>query len=83
MHFPELLRGHVIIHEWAAFSTFIPDPTGPHEIGVSIEAEEFLQWLRPLLAPPFMKSDYSEEKGSVLEKVDDEFVKIKMATLKK
>ena len=30
-------RGWVIIHEWAAFSTFIPNNNGPHYLGVSVK----------------------------------------------
>ena len=30
-------RGWVIIHEWAAFATFIPNNNGPHYLGVSVK----------------------------------------------
>jgi hypothetical protein len=65
-------RGWVIIHEWAAFSTFIPDPDGPHEIGESIEAAKFMEWLRPQLAPADMESDYDATEGSILDKTEEE-----------
>eukprot|EP01122_Echinamoeba_exundans_P008116 TRINITY_DN262_c0_g2_i1.p1 TRINITY_DN262_c0_g2~~TRINITY_DN262_c0_g2_i1.p1 ORF type:complete len:442 (+),score=63.46 TRINITY_DN262_c0_g2_i1:137-1462(+) len=68
----KFVRGWVIIHEWAAFSTFIPDPDGPHEIGESIEAAKFMEWLRPLLAPANMESSYDPVEGSILDKTEEE-----------
>ena len=30
-------RGWIILHEWAAFSTFIPRNDGPHYLGVDVK----------------------------------------------
>jgi len=30
------VRGHVMVHEWAGFTSFVPDPNGPHRIGDTI-----------------------------------------------
>ena len=32
-------RGRIILHEWAAFSTFIPQKDGPHFLGVKIKED--------------------------------------------
>ena len=48
------LPGTLIIHEWAAFSTFIPHQDGIHLLGVDIrEKDKFLEHLSQGL----MKSD--------------------------
>lgn len=65
--FIKYVRGYVVIHEWAAFSTFIPHPDGPHEMGESVDSAAFMAWLRALLAPPEMVSDYNKEDGSILD----------------
>ena len=37
-------RGRIVCHEWAAFSTFIPQKDGPHYLGVKIkEKNSFLE----------------------------------------
>jgi len=39
-------RGRVISHEWAAFSTFIPQENGPHYLGVDVKKDnKFLEIL--------------------------------------
>lgn len=41
------LRGRIIIHEWAAFSTFIPQKNGPHYLSVKIKDNiKFLEFLK-------------------------------------
>ena len=30
-------RGYIILHEWAAFSTFIPRNDGPHYLGIKVK----------------------------------------------
>ena len=32
-------RGKIIIIEWAAFSTFIPQENGPHYLGVEVKKD--------------------------------------------
>ena len=40
------LRGRIVIHEWAAFSTFIPQINGPHYLAVKIKNNDnFLEVL--------------------------------------
>jgi len=40
------IQGTFVVHEWAAFMTFVPDPTGPHRLAVSCyDPRAWLQWL--------------------------------------
>lgn len=49
------LRGRIIIHEWAAFSTFIPQKNGPHYLAVKIKKDvKFLEFLKQTI----MNSNY-------------------------
>eukprot|EP01114_Cavostelium_apophysatum_P019209 TRINITY_DN6127_c0_g1_i2.p1 TRINITY_DN6127_c0_g1~~TRINITY_DN6127_c0_g1_i2.p1 ORF type:complete len:420 (-),score=57.91 TRINITY_DN6127_c0_g1_i2:975-2234(-) len=43
--FVEYATGHLLIHEWAGFSSFVPDPNGPHKIGVSVKVTEFMEFM--------------------------------------
>jgi hypothetical protein len=43
--FVQYARGHLMIHEWAGFSSFVLDPLGPHRIGVSVQRDAFLNFL--------------------------------------
>jgi hypothetical protein len=49
--FVKYARGHLMIHEWAGFPTFVLDPKGPHRIGVSISDDDFLMFLTKYLLP--------------------------------
>lgn len=44
--------GHLMIHEWAAFSTFVCSEEGPHRIGRTVRARPFLEMLGSCLMPP-------------------------------
>jgi len=55
--FVEYVRGHVLIHEWAGFSSFVEDPTGPHRIGVAQKnTVEFLKFMSEKILAPCNKS---------------------------
>jgi len=36
----EYIRGHLMIHEWAGFCSFVTDPLGPHRIGVKMKPND-------------------------------------------
>ncbi|KAH7820463.1 inosine-uridine preferring nucleoside hydrolase [Monocercomonoides exilis] len=36
----EYVRGRMVIHEWAAFSTFVPHPEGEHYLGLIVRAPQ-------------------------------------------
>ena len=40
------VQGTFVVHEWAAFMTFVPDPLGPHRLSVSCyDPRAWLKWL--------------------------------------
>jgi purine nucleosidase len=43
--------GHVLVHQWAAFSTFVSVPGGPHRIAQSVSTDAFLEELSQRLQP--------------------------------
>jgi purine nucleosidase len=43
--------GHLMIHEWAAFGTFVCVPGGPHRLARSVAVRPFLDYLSARLAP--------------------------------
>jgi len=51
--FVKYIRGHLLVHEWAGFSSFVLDPKGPHRIGTQIDAELFLNFFTAKLLPDF------------------------------
>jgi purine nucleosidase len=53
--FVEYVQGHLMIHEWAGFPTFVMDPLGPHRIGLKVKREEFLAFLAEKLRPTAFK----------------------------
>jgi purine nucleosidase len=49
----EYVRGRVVIHEWAAFGTFVPNEEGPHWLGVAVRGHDaFLERLVDVLTEP-------------------------------
>jgi hypothetical protein len=50
-------RGHLLIHEWAGFGTFVCDPAGPHRLAATVDADPFLRLLTAALRPT--ESDYT------------------------
>jgi len=40
-------------HEWAAFTSFVADPKGPHRIGIDIDSLSFLNWFTKNMMPDF------------------------------
>eukprot|EP01119_Soliformovum_irregulare_P013078 TRINITY_DN3451_c0_g1_i7.p2 TRINITY_DN3451_c0_g1~~TRINITY_DN3451_c0_g1_i7.p2 ORF type:complete len:190 (-),score=69.79 TRINITY_DN3451_c0_g1_i7:216-785(-) len=47
--FVKYARGHLMVHEWAGFTSFVLDPKGPHRIGVSVDRDGFLDFLKEKL----------------------------------
>jgi len=45
----EYIRGHLMIHEWAGFSSFVTDPLGPHRIGVKMKPNDIVLKEQPSL----------------------------------
>lgn len=44
--FVEYKRGWLVAHEWAGYTSFVCDPTGPHRIGIAMkDAKEFLEFI--------------------------------------
>jgi len=43
--------GHLIVHEWAAFATFVCGEGGPHRLATSVRARAFLDFLSGRLVP--------------------------------
>ena len=37
--------GHLLVHEWAGFSTFVRVPGGPHRLGMAVQADPFIEFL--------------------------------------
>jgi hypothetical protein len=57
--FVKFVRGRLLIHEWAGFSSFVPDPMGNHRIGLSmIDKTAFLDFFGNALIPHFI--DYEK-----------------------
>jgi len=56
------VRGHLMVHEWAAFTTFVADPNGPHRIGASVNAVGFLTWFTKQMIPQFPLEETYFEK---------------------
>ena len=48
--------GHLLVHEWAAFATFVCGEGGPHRLGRTVRAEPFVRFLTEHLMPE--ASDY-------------------------
>lgn len=71
--FVKYARGHLMIHEWAGFSTFVLDEAGPHRIGVTVAAEEFLEFLSAALTQDLVSRPHDQidalEEGRMLEEV--------------
>lgn len=44
-------RGHLLVHAWAAFGTFVCAPAGPHRLGATVRRDEFLRFLTGHLRP--------------------------------
>jgi inosine-uridine nucleoside N-ribohydrolase len=44
-------QGHLLIHEYAGFSSFVADPLGPHRIGIvlKVESNEFIKDISNLI----------------------------------
>jgi inosine-uridine nucleoside N-ribohydrolase len=51
--FVKFVRGNIIIHEWAGFSSFVMNPNGVHRIGCAVNAEEFLNYFTKKIMPHF------------------------------
>ncbi|KAH3761349.1 purine nucleosidase [Pelomyxa schiedti] len=48
--FVKYSRGHLLVHEWAGYSTFIPNPTGPHLVAESLpNREEFITFISTVM----------------------------------
>jgi len=43
--------GHLMIHEWAGFATFVPAPRGPHRLATGVRARGFLEFLSETMPP--------------------------------
>lgn len=44
------MRGTLLVHEWAGFSSFVANPTGRHRIAVEVkDPQAFLKWLEETL----------------------------------
>jgi inosine-uridine nucleoside N-ribohydrolase len=43
--------GHLLVHEWAAFSSFVCCPGGPHRIASAVERNPFIELLSAALRP--------------------------------
>jgi inosine-uridine nucleoside N-ribohydrolase len=43
--------GHLLVHEWAAFSSFVCAPGGPHRIARAVEREPFIELMSASLRP--------------------------------
>ena len=44
------VQGTFVVHEWAAFATFVPDPNGSHRLAVScLDPSAWLTWLEETL----------------------------------
>jgi inosine-uridine nucleoside N-ribohydrolase len=55
--------GHVMIHEWAGFATFVCGSNGPHRLGNTTESTSFLRFLSEHLMPE--ESNYEVPKIDV------------------
>jgi inosine-uridine nucleoside N-ribohydrolase len=55
--------GHVLIHEWAGFATFVCGSNGPHRLGKTNESTSFLRFLSERLMPE--ASNYEVPKTEV------------------
>jgi uncharacterized protein (DUF2237 family) len=57
----------------AGFSTFVLDEAGPHRIGVTVAAEEFLEFLSAALTQDLVSRPHDQidalEEGRMLEEV--------------
>ncbi|KAK8835767.1 hypothetical protein M9Y10_040587 [Tritrichomonas musculus] len=54
------VNGTFIVHEWAAFSTFIPNKDGKHLLGIHVDQEDtkaFLEWLGRRLTNNYKKEN--------------------------
>ena len=38
-------RGHLLIHAWAGFATFVPSSEGPHRLASTVQARPFIDFL--------------------------------------
>lgn len=54
------VNGTLIVHEWAAFSTFIPNENGKHLLGVFVNKKD-INWFLNFLGKKLTK-DYEKEK---------------------
>jgi inosine-uridine nucleoside N-ribohydrolase len=43
--------GHLLVHEWAAFNSFVCSPGGPHRIARAVEREPFIELMSASLRP--------------------------------
>eukprot|EP01128_Nolandella_sp_AFSM9_P007467 TRINITY_DN409_c0_g1_i1.p1 TRINITY_DN409_c0_g1~~TRINITY_DN409_c0_g1_i1.p1 ORF type:complete len:490 (-),score=86.35 TRINITY_DN409_c0_g1_i1:95-1522(-) len=62
-------RGHILIHRWAGFTSFVPDPLGRHRLSTSVDHLGFLKWFTSQILP----STYKLPKG-FFRKVDEQKV---------
>lgn len=51
--------GHLMIHEWAAFSTFVCGEGGPHRIGCGVRRRPFLELMGSCLLPSWPRPSIS------------------------
>ncbi len=44
-------QGHLVVHEWAGFSSFVCAPGGPHRLATAVRADPFVEFLSKRLHP--------------------------------